>query len=134
MDAQGPTIMHDAPLDDTRTARRIRWFARRRFVLLTTVVVIPILLSLVLNSWGALTAESAWRMAVATVVGQTITICGAIIAVVLTIVQRRPAVAVIAFALLAAVLVLNALSTMDGAGQVLLDRLDLIAETAALDR
>lgn len=135
MDAHNVTVVQDDSLGDrdARSAPGIRWFARRRLVLLLTVVVIPVLLSVALNAWGPLTTESAWRMAVATVAGQTVAIGGAVAAFVLTIVQRRPVVAVIAFAVLAALLIVNAVSTMNGAGQVLLDRLDLIAETDLLD-
>ncbi|WP_153302108.1 hypothetical protein [Microbacterium foliorum] len=37
------------------------------------------------------------------------------------------------FALVALLVTVNAVSAMSGSGQLLLDRLDLIAETAALD-
>jgi uncharacterized membrane protein YdjX (TVP38/TMEM64 family) len=113
--------------------RAPRWFARRRFVLIMSLFVIPIALSASLNSYAPLTVDSALRMAFASVAGQTIAIIGALVALVITLTSRRSLPGVIFFALVALLVTVNAVSAMSGTGQLLLDRLDLIAETAALD-
>ncbi len=114
-------------------ARPPRWFARRRFVLIMSLFVIPIALSASLNSYGPLTVDSALRMAFASVAGQTIAILGALVAFVITLTSRRSLPGVIFFALVVFFVTTNAVTAMGGTGQLLLDRLDLIAETAALD-
>jgi len=113
--------------------RRTRWVVRRRVVLLLSLFVIPFAISALLNSYGPLTAESAIRMAFATVAGQTIAIGGAVAALVITLVSRRSIPGVIVFALIALVVTMYAFTVMGNAGQVLLDRLDLVAETARLN-
>jgi len=113
--------------------RAPRWFARRRFVLIMSLFVIPIALSASLNSYGPLTVDSALRMAFASVARQTIAVIGALVALVITLTSRRSLPGVIFFALVALLVTVNAVSAMSGTGQLLLDRLDLIAETAALD-
>ncbi|WP_091228472.1 hypothetical protein [Microbacterium sp. 3J1] len=110
--------------------RQPRWFLRRRLVLLVTLIVIPFALAALLNSYGPLTAVSAVRMAFATVAGQTVAIGGALAALVITIVSRRNLPGVLFFTLLAALVTLNAIMAMNGAGELLLDRLDLVAATA----
>lgn len=117
----------DAPVVSTMP----RWWLRRRFVLLMSVLVLPAALPVLLNSYGALTEESAMRMAFATVAGQTVAMLGALAAVVLTIVQRRRGL--ILFVLIGFVVIVCAVAAMGTAGELLLARLDLIAETAALN-
>lgn len=94
---------------------------------------IPIALSVLLNSYGPLTAESAWRMAAASVAGQTIAILSAVTAVVLTITRRYAWPAILAMLVIAAVITVAALSSMAGAGDLLMTRLDLVADVALLD-
>lgn len=115
-------------------ARPPRWFARRRLVLIVSLFVIPIALSASLNSYGPLTVDSALRMAFASVAGQTVAILGALAAFVITLTpSRRSLPGVVFFALVVFFVTTNAVTAMSGTGQLLLDRLDLIAETAALD-
>lgn len=114
-------------------ARPPRWFARRRLVLIVSLFVIPIALSASLNSYGPLTVDSALRMAFASVAGQTVAILGALVAFVITLTSRRSVPGVIFFALVAFFVTANAITAMGGTGQLLLERLDLIAETAALN-
>ncbi|TQJ31029.1 hypothetical protein [Microbacterium sp. SLBN-146] len=106
------------------TRRRIS----RGLVLVLGVIVVPFALSAALNSYGALTVDGALRMAYATVAGQTIAILSAIAAVVLTITQRRPWPSLVFFLVVGAFITVAALSTMGSAGDLLLTRLDLIAD------
>ncbi|WP_341955918.1 hypothetical protein [Microbacterium sp. LWH13-1.2] len=115
------------------STRRKRWVVRRRAVLLMSLFVIPFAISALLNSYGPLTADSAIRMAFATVAGQTVAIGGAVAALVITVVSRRSIPGVIFFALVAVVVTMYALTVMGSAGELLLDRLDLVAETARLN-
>ncbi|KQQ67073.1 hypothetical protein [Microbacterium sp. Leaf320] len=115
------------------STRRKRWVVRRRVVLLLSLFVIPFAISALLNSYGPLTADSAIRMAFATVAGQTIAIGGAVAALVITVVSRRSIPGVIFFALIALVVTMYAFTVMEGAGELLLERLDLVAETARLN-
>lgn len=124
------TSVTDSPQVEVRAPR---WFVRRRFVLIMSLFVIPVALSASLNSYGPLTVDSALRMAFASVAGQTVAILGALVALVITVTSRRSLLGVLFFALVALLVTANAITAMSGAGQVLLDRLDLIAETAALD-
>lgn len=116
----------DAPLGTAQASveqgpRRIR----RRTILILGVLVIPVVLSLSLNSYGPLTEESALRMAAATVVGQTIAILSAITAVVLTIKRRQSLVAI---TIIAALVIGASISSMNAAGETLITRLDRIAQ------
>ena len=69
----------------------------------------------------------------ASVAGQTVAILGALVALVITLTSRRSLPGVIFFALVAFFVTAIAISAMGGTGQLLLERLDLIAETAALN-
>jgi|GEM_PF-3578418 len=109
------------------------WWTRRRLILIISLFVIPIALSLACNSWGALTVESALRMHAGAIAGQTITILGAVAALVVTITHRRNLPGIVFFALFLAVVVVSALSAMESAGTVLLERFDTIAELDLLD-
>lgn len=121
------TVAVGAPVVSTMP----RWWLRRRFVLLMSVLVLPAALSALLNGYGPLTEESAMHMSFATVAGQTVAMLGALAAVVLTIVQRRRGL--VLFVLIGFVVIVNAVADMGSAGELLLSRLDLIAETAALN-
>ncbi|OAN34005.1 hypothetical protein [Microbacterium sp. H83] len=123
------TTRIDAPRQGV--AHQPRWFPRRRLVLLVTLILVPFALAAVLNSYGPPTAESAVRMAFATVAGQTVAIGGALAALVITIVSRRNLPGIVFFGLLAVIVTANAVMAMTGAGQLLLDRLDLVAAIAA---
>ena len=94
---------------------------------------IPLVLNVSLNSYGALTVDGAVRMAFATVAGQTIAILSAIAIVVLTV-KRYAIPSVIATTVIAAVITCTAVSIMAGAGDLLLIRLDNIAEIDQLNR
>lgn len=109
------------------------WWTRRRLILILSLIVIPIALSLASNSWGALTVESALRMHVAAIAGQTIGILGAVAALVVTITHRRNVPGTVFFALLLAIVVASALSAMESAGAVLIERFDRIAEVDLLN-
>ncbi|NLP82391.1 hypothetical protein HF576_00865 [Microbacterium sp. CFH 90308] len=119
-------------VDQASTARRRR--ISRGTVLIVGVLVIPFALSAALNSYGALTVESALRMAFATVAGQTIAIVSAVVAVVLTVRRRYALPAILAFALIAALITTWAIGTMGTAGDLLLERLNTIAEVDVLNR
>ncbi len=124
-----------APTAQEPTARtRPRPRISRGFVLALGVVVIPIGLSAVANSYGPLTAESAWRMAAASVAGQTIAILSGVTAVVLTITRRYAWPAILAMLVIAAVITVTALSGMAAAGDLLMTRLDSVADVDLLNR
>ena len=112
----------------------------RRGILLAGVLGVPLVLLLAFNSYGPLTEESALRMAFATVAGQTVAILSALAALAVTVARRRVTPAsdyrlqVILFAVIVAVVVLYASEILANAGDVLLSRLDLVAETDLLNR
>ena len=112
-----------------RRPRRVSRWA----VFVVGVIVIPLVLNVSLNSYGALTVDGAVRMAFATVAGQTIAILSAIAIVVLTV-KRYAIPSVIATTVIAAVITCTAVSIMAGAGDLLLIRLDNIAEIDQLNR
>lgn len=105
----------------------------RGLVLIAGVVLIPFALGLALNSYGALTAASAVRMAFATVAGQTIAILSAIVAVVLTITQKRSWQSLALMVVTATVISVSAIGNIGSAGDLLLVRLDTVAETNQLN-
>jgi predicted MFS family arabinose efflux permease len=109
------------------------WWTRRRLILILALFVFPIALSLATNSWGALTVESALRMHAGAIAGQTIGILGAVAALVVTFTHRRNMPGIVFFTLVLAAVVVSALSAMENAGAVLLDRFDTIAEVDLLD-
>ena len=122
-----------AEVDIVPTERKSRRMSRAT-VLILGVLMIPAALSITMNSYGALTVDSALRMAFATVAGQTIAILSAIVAVVLTITRRYAWPAIAAVAIIALVITQFALGTIASAGDLLLVRLDLIAEVDELNR
>ncbi|CAN5464470.1 hypothetical protein BH10ACT5_BH10ACT5_02010 [soil metagenome] len=100
----------------------------RGTVLILGVIVVPFALSAALNNYGGLTEDGALRMAFATVAGQTIAILSAIAAVVLTVTRRYAWPAVGAMAIIAAVITAWAIGSISSAGDLLLERLDLLAQ------
>ncbi|TFV82258.1 hypothetical protein E4V99_15215 [Microbacterium sp. dk485] len=106
----------------------------RGTVLILGVVVIPVVLGAALNSYGPLTEDTAIWMAFATVAGKTITILSAIIAVTLTIQRRYAWPAILGMVLIAALITTWAIGGMASAGDLLLERLDLVAEVDRLNR
>ena len=120
----------DSPTDLAGTAP---WWSRRRVILVMSIFVVPALLSVLLNSYGPLTVESAIRMACATIAGQTVAIGGAAAALVITITRRRSIPGIVLFAIILVVVAVYASAAMESAGHLLIDRLDLIAEADALD-
>ncbi len=130
------SIAHEPP----NTAVRRRYEIDRLGILMSGVLLVPFLLTALLNSYGPLTVDSAIRMAFATVVGQTIAILSALAVLGITLARwrRRTDQAllpqVVLCVVIAAVVALHALASMAGAGDLLLSRLDLIAEVELLNR
>ncbi|MEV8370052.1 hypothetical protein [Microbacterium sp. NPDC064584] len=120
-------------LDQAPTVSRPRRISRGA-VLVVGVFVLPFLLKVALNSYGALTVDGALRMAFATVAGQTIAILSAIVAIVLTVTRRYAWPATVAFVIIGIVITQFAVGTIASAGDLLLDRLDKIAEVDQLNR
>lgn len=123
--------MTSEPTAASKPRRRVG----RGTILLLGVFVIPFALSVALNGWGGpLTAESALRIAGATVAGQTIAILSAVTAVVLTVTRRYALPAILGFIVIAAVITAGAISNMSAAGELLLTRLELVAGTDQLNQ
>lgn len=102
-------------------------------ILALGVIVIPFALSAVLNSYGALTEESAVRMAFATVAGQTIAILSALVVVALTIARHRGVSQVAIAVAIACAVTFAAIGFMSSAGDLLLTRLDIVTEVNLLN-
>jgi hypothetical protein len=103
-------------------------------ILLLGVFVVPVALGVALNSYGPLTADSALRMAAATVAGQTIAILSAMTATVLSIKRRSSVRNILVTVIAATVVTLFAFSIMTAAGDQLLRHLDIVAEAAGENR
>jgi len=97
------------------------------------VIIVPLALGLLLNSYGPLTSDSAIRMAFATVAGQSVAIGSALAVVVITLFRRRGLGEVALFVIIGVVITLGALNAMAEAGDMLLTRLDLVAQTNLLN-
>lgn len=121
------------PIVDTKPETKRPRGISRATVLVVGVILIPLVLGLAFNSYGALTIDGALRMAFATVAGQTIAILSAITALILTIKRRYAWPAIVSFAIITAVITLWAFGSMASAGDTLLDRLDVIAEVNQLN-
>lgn len=97
----------------------------RGLILIVGVILIPMALNIVCNSWGPLTQESAMRMAFATVAGQTVAILSVTVTLAMTAMTRRwrqiPLFAVIVLSIFMA-----AAATMDSAADELSSRLVMI--------
>ncbi|KRA24017.1 hypothetical protein ASD65_05965 [Microbacterium sp. Root61] len=113
---------------------KARYRISRLGVFIAGVIVIPIVLSVATNSWGPLTVDSAMRMAFGAVAGQTIVILSAITIVVLTVTRRYAIATIVVVSIIAIVIILNATSAMASTGDMLLSRLDRIAEVDLLNR
>jgi hypothetical protein len=106
--------------------------ARRPFrvsrvgVVFLGVIVVPVALGAILNSYGALTDSGAVRMAFATVAGQTIAILSAVAIVVITLLRRLGAAQIALVVVVAAVITVSAISIMSSASDVLLTRIYLV--------
>ena len=122
-----------AATEQLAVAKRSRRIGRGA-ILMVGVIVVPVALTVSLNSYGALTVDGALRMAFATVAGQTIAILSAITAVVLTVRRGYSPLSIAVFVLIAAAVTLIAISAMSSAGDLLLTRLDIIAEVDNLNR
>ena len=106
----------------------------RLAVFILGVIVIPLLLNVALNNYGAHTAEGAVQMAFATVAGQTVTILSGITLVVLTVKRKYAIPAIIGTVVIAAAIAYGAVATMGGAAALLFTRLADIAEVDQLNR
>ncbi|WP_345555002.1 hypothetical protein [Microbacterium kyungheense] len=105
----------------------------RGFILMLGVIVVPLALNMLFNSYGALTVDGALRMAFAAVAGQTVAVLSAMTALVLTVKRGYAWPAIVAFAIITAVVVGLAVGSIAAAGDTLLSRLDLIAEVNELN-
>ena len=110
------------------------WRVSRTVILIVGIILIPVALSIALNSYDALTVDGALRMAFATVAGQTIAILSAVTALILTVKRRYALPAIAAFVLIAAFVTIAAISNMANAGELLLTRLDIIADVDKLNQ
>lgn len=117
-------------LTSTRRSPALRPLA----ILLLGVVVVPIALSAALNSYGPLTEASAVRMAFATVAGQVVAILSAAVVVGVAVRRRRHPVEILVLSVVAVLVVVSAIAACGYAGDLLLSRLDLIAEVDLLNR
>ncbi|MGL3149567.1 hypothetical protein ACSS7Z_04330 [Microbacterium sp. A82] len=110
------------------------WRVSRAAILIVGIILIPVALSIALNSYDALTVDGALRMAFATVAGQTIAILSAVTALILTVKRRYALPAIAAFVLIAVFVTIAAISNMANAGELLLTRLDIIADVDRLNQ
>ncbi len=101
-----------------------RWGAS--LILVAGILVIPALLMLLANSYSAPDAAAHVRMAFANVAGQTIAIVTVAGLLVWQIVSRARRIEIIRFAAIGAVVTFYAVSIIRAAGDILLQRLDLL--------
>lgn len=115
-------------------ATRRRSQLRPVAILVLGVIVAPTVFAAAFNSYGPLTEESAIRMAFATVAGQVIAALSGFVAVGIAM-KRRYSVPHIALLIAIAVaIVAGAFGVSMSAGDLLLSRLDLVAETNLLNQ
>jgi drug/metabolite transporter (DMT)-like permease len=98
-------------------------------ILLLGVIAIPFALTVALNSYGPLTEDSAIRMAFATVAGQTIAVLSSIVVIGIALFRRARIADIAVLVIIGAVVTLSAMAAMTGASELLLNNLDLVAET-----
>jgi len=98
-------------------------------ILLLGVIAIPFALTVALNSYGPLTGDGAIRMAFATVAGQTIAILSAIAVLAIALYRRATVAEVAVLVVIVIAVTLAAIASMMSAGELLLNNLDLVAET-----
>ena len=103
-------------------------------ILLLGVLVVPVVLTAAFNSYGPLTEESAIRMAFATVAGQVIAVLTGIVTVCFAVKRRHNVMQIAILIAVAVAIVFNAVAMSMTAGDLLLSRLDLIAETNLLNQ
>jgi len=96
--------------------------------------VLPLVLGLAFNSWGPLTPASAIAMAFATVAGHTIAVVSAVTVVFLSFARRSGGASVAMSLVVAAFVVLFALSNVSLAGDLLQQRLELVSSVDELNR
>lgn len=95
-------------------------------LLVAGVLVIPALLAILANSYSAPDAAAYVRMAFATVAGQTIAIVTVAGLLASRIISRAPRTEIIRFAAIGAAVTFYAVSIIAAAGDMLLQRLDLL--------
>ncbi len=109
-----------------------RGHVSRGLVLVVGVFLVPGALTLIFNSWGPLTNESALRMAFASIAGQTIAILSAVTVLVMTMLRRRwrdlPLFVVIALLICS-----GASASMGNTGDMLMNRFERVAEVDRLN-
>lgn len=125
--------MYVAEVEPRVSPARTPFWRSRTAILLTGALVIPTLLALALNSYGPLTADTAIRMAFATVAGQTIAILSAIAALAVTLIRRAPWPGILFFSVVAIFIAVWAFNSMTDAAVLLQTRLELVAETSLLN-
>jgi len=103
-------------------------------MLLLGAVVVPVALAVTFNGWGPLTEESAIRMAFATVAGQAVAVLSGLLVAAVAIRRRDGRAKVIVLVVVALMITTNAFAIITSAGDLLLSRLDLVAETDLLNR
>lgn len=103
-------------------------------ILLLGVLVVPIALTAAFTSYGPLTEESAIRMAFATVAGQVIAILSGFVTVGVAVKRRYNVMQIAILTAIAIAIVVSAFALNASAGDLLLSRLDLIAETNLLNQ
>ncbi|CAH0259181.1 hypothetical protein SRABI98_03460 [Microbacterium sp. Bi98] len=103
-------------------------------ILALGVVVVPLAFATAFNSWGALTEDSAMRMAFATVAGQVIAVLTGFLVVGIAWKRRYRLTQIAVLAAIAVAITINAFAIVASTGDLLLSRLDLIAETNLLNQ
>ncbi|WP_460802788.1 hypothetical protein [Microbacterium sp. GXF6406] len=117
------------------TAAPHRWPQLRPIAILALgVIVVPLAFTVAFNSWGALTVDSALRMAFATVAGQVIAVLTGFLVVGIAWKRRYRLTHIVALAIIAVVITIIAFGVVASAGDLLLSRLDLIADTNLLNQ
>lgn len=119
---------------DAATSGRRRVQLTPIAILLLGVVIVPIAFSVAFNSWGPLTEESAIRMAFATVAGQVIAVLTGSVMVGLAAKRRYGFAQIVVLIVIALAITINSSAMISSAGELLLSRLDLIAETDMLNQ
>lgn len=119
-----------APSAGVKRGRSVRFSG----VLLVGVVLVPFVLHLALNSYGPLTVDGAIRMAFGVVAGQTIAVLTGLTTVVIAVVRRHTRGTIFALSIVAVAVSLFAVGTIAGAGELLLSRLELLADVDFLNR
>ena len=104
---------------------RLRGF-ESAIVLITGVIVIPLVLGLVFNSYSEPDAAAYVRMAFATVAGQTIAIVTAVGVLISRVIERVRPSAIVMYTLIAIVVTGSAVASIASASDLLLQRLSAL--------